>query len=60
MDAESIAVIDELGRGTSTRDGLGIALAMSEALIKSKARVWFATHFVDIGTSPPVSNDTSP
>lgn len=56
MDARSIAVIDELGRGTSTRDGLAIALAMSEALIESNARVWFATHFVDIGTSPMIPN----
>lgn len=28
---------------------MAIALAMAEALIESKAKVWFATHFVDIG-----------
>jgi DNA mismatch repair protein MSH4 len=48
VDEKSIAIIDELGRGTSTRDGLAIALAMAEALIQSKASVWFATHFVDL------------
>lgn len=48
IDDKSIAVIDELGRATSNRDGLAIAIAMSEALIQSKASVWFATHFTDL------------
>ncbi|RSL42649.1 hypothetical protein CEP53_012072 [Fusarium sp. AF-6] len=48
IDDKSIAVIDELGRATSNRDGLSIAIAMSEALIQSKASVWFATHFTDL------------
>ncbi|KAM0203013.1 hypothetical protein ACHAPI_001183 [Fusarium lateritium] len=48
IDDKSLAVIDELGRATSNRDGLAIAIAMSEALIQSRASVWFATHFVDL------------
>ncbi|UPK91984.1 hypothetical protein LCI18_002919 [Fusarium solani-melongenae] len=48
IDDKSLAVIDELGRATSNRDGLAIAIAMSEALIQSKASVWFATHFGDL------------
>ncbi|EFQ33884.1 MutS domain V [Colletotrichum graminicola M1.001] len=44
----SIVIIDELGRATSTRDGLAIALAMAEALIQSHAVVWFATHFTEL------------
>jgi DNA mismatch repair protein MSH4 len=44
----SLVLIDELGRGTSTTDGLAIAIAISEALIDSKAHVWFVTHFRDL------------
>ena len=49
IDEKSMAIIDELGRGTSTRDGLAIALSISEALIESRAMVWFATHFRELG-----------
>ncbi|KAF4473126.1 DNA mismatch repair MSH4 [Fusarium agapanthi] len=48
VDDKSLAVIDELGRATSNRDGLAIAIAMSEALIQTKASVWFATHYIDL------------
>ncbi|KAF2185031.1 hypothetical protein K469DRAFT_577714 [Zopfia rhizophila CBS 207.26] len=48
IDRRSMAIIDELGRGTSTRDGLAIALALAEALVQSRALVWFATHFRDL------------
>ncbi|KAJ4138368.1 MutS protein msh4 [Fusarium equiseti] len=48
IDDKSLAIIDELGRATSNRDGLAIAIAMSEALIQSRASVWFATHFIDL------------
>ncbi|KAL5121962.1 MutS protein msh4 [Pleosporales sp. CAS-2024a] len=50
IDGRSLAIIDELGRGTSTRDGLAMALAIAEALVSSKALVWFATHFKDVAT----------
>ncbi|KAK0870903.1 MutS protein msh4 [Friedmanniomyces endolithicus] len=48
VDKQSMAIVDELGRGTSTRDGLAIALAIAEALVESRALVWFATHFRDL------------
>lgn len=48
IDGQSVAIVDELGRGTSTRDGLAIAIAIAEALIESRALVWFVTHFRDL------------
>ncbi|KAM0326295.1 hypothetical protein ACHAQA_006893 [Verticillium albo-atrum] len=44
----SIVIIDELGRGTSTRDGLSIALAMAEELIRKGSAVWFVTHYGEL------------
>lgn len=48
INGKSLAIIDELGRGTSTRDGLAIAIAMAEALVQSNAMVFFATHFNEL------------
>lgn len=48
IDKRSMVIIDELGRGTSTRDGLCIAIAVAEALVESRAFVWFVTHFRDL------------
>uniref|UniRef100_A0A914CRA4 DNA mismatch repair proteins mutS family domain-containing protein n=1 Tax=Acrobeloides nanus TaxID=290746 RepID=A0A914CRA4_9BILA len=44
----SFIIIDELARSTSTEEGMGICYAICESLIKSKAFVFFATHFLDI------------
>lgn len=54
IDKHSLVIIDELGRGTSSRDGLAIALSIAEALVESKALVFFVTHFRELGmlTSP--------
>ncbi|KAL8949223.1 MAG: hypothetical protein Q9222_004655 [Ikaeria aurantiellina] len=48
IDRRSMVIVDELGRGTSTRDGLTIAIAIAEALIESRALVWFVTHFREL------------
>ncbi|KAF2863252.1 hypothetical protein K470DRAFT_211378 [Piedraia hortae CBS 480.64] len=51
VDKDTIVIIDELGRGTSTRDGLAISLAIAEALVASRALVWFATHFRELAST---------
>lgn len=48
VNKHSMVIIDELGRGTSTRDGLCLAIAIAEALIDSRALIWFVTHFRDL------------
>ncbi|KAI5955391.1 MSH4 [Candida margitis] len=47
-DQDSFVIIDELGRGSSLRDGFSICLAILEHLITTGASVFTTTHFREI------------
>ncbi|KAJ3723913.1 muts domain V-domain-containing protein [Lentinula raphanica] len=47
----SLVLVDELGRGTSPREGIGISHAIAEGLIEQKCFVFFATHFAELSTT---------
>jgi DNA mismatch repair protein MutS len=57
---QSLVLLDEIGRGTSTFDGLSLAWAVAEFLVKKGALTLFATHHFELtslaSTLPQVAN----
>ena len=48
-DENSLIILDELGRGTSTYDGLSLAQALLEYMIeKNKSYILFSTHYHEL------------
>ncbi|WP_337844957.1 DNA mismatch repair protein MutS [Thermus sp.] len=45
---KSLVLLDEVGRGTSSLDGVAIATAVAEALHEKRAYTLFATHYFEL------------
>ena len=48
MTERSLVVLDEIGRGTSTYDGISIAWAVAEAMVQRRVKTLFATHYHEL------------
>ena len=56
----SLILMDEIGRGTGTRDGLALARACAEHLAReTRAMCMFATHFFELTNLPDYLSNTA-
>jgi len=46
--SESLIIMDEVGRGTSTADGISIASAVLQYVLNMRSKTLFATHFHEL------------
>ncbi len=46
--ARSLVILDEIGRGTSTYDGVAIAWSVAEYLVQMQTKTLFATHYWEL------------
>ncbi|NCB00719.1 MAG: DNA mismatch repair protein MutS [Spirochaetia bacterium] len=44
----SLVIMDEIGRGTSTQDGMSIAYAVMRKLVEMRVKTLFATHYHEL------------
>ena len=62
--ARSLVVVDELGRGTSTFDGLAIAFAVMQQLSQMHCATFFSTHYhqlaAAVAAEATLRNDVRP